>query len=89
MIYVEKLIEMQNCISVAPITNTQLTGAVHQVFLEQGSEVQTPLDPGLEILAAGVAIDPQLPACTVAPMFRLVAEGEPPNLERDTSCHEH
>ncbi|KAH0330807.1 hypothetical protein KCU71_g72, partial [Aureobasidium melanogenum] len=75
--------------SLAPTTSTQLTGAVHQVLLEQGGEVLTPLGPGLEVPAAGVAVDPHLPACIVETMLSLVAEREPANLERDASYVEY
>lgn len=66
-------------------TTTQLTGAVYQVFLEQGGEVLTPSGPGLEVATTGVAVNPRFPTPIVETMLSLVADREAAGLERDAS----
>lgn len=47
--------------------------------------MNTPSGPGLEVLATGVTVDPRLPAVVVDALLSLIAEREPPDLERGAS----
>jgi hypothetical protein len=72
---------------IAPSAGAEDASTVLQILLEDGSEVDTPRAPRLEIVATGVSVDPHLSAARVNTVFDLIAEGEPASLEGNASYY--